>query len=48
MFGAIPGIAVGRTFANRRALFDAVVHRTPQAGIVGRAGNLLLNSRIIF
>ena len=37
MFGAIPGIAVGRTFANRRALFDAGVHRTLQAGIVGRA-----------
>lgn len=34
MFGAIPGIAVGRSFANRRALFDAGVHRTLQAGIV--------------
>ena len=37
MFGAIPGIAVGRTFANRRALLDAGVHRALQAGIVGRA-----------
>ena len=32
MFGAKPGIAVGRTFANRRALYDAGVHRTLLAG----------------
>ena len=34
--GDIPGIEPGAKFANRRALFDARVHRQLQAGIVGR------------
>ncbi|WP_377268659.1 YDG/SRA domain-containing protein [Peterkaempfera sp. SMS 1(5)a] len=34
-FGLVPGIAVGQVFPNRRALFDARVHRQLQAGICG-------------
>jgi putative restriction endonuclease len=33
--GDLPDIQPGRLFASRRELFDAGVHRTLQAGIVG-------------
>ena len=32
-FGSIDGINLGSSFESRRALFDAGVHRTLQAGI---------------
>ncbi|MBP3043693.1 HNH endonuclease [Arthrobacter jiangjiafuii] len=35
MFGEIPGSPPGTRFVNRRAAFDAGVHRTTQAGIAG-------------
>jgi putative restriction endonuclease len=35
--GEIAGIAPGSTFASRRELYDAGVHRALQAGIVGAA-----------
>jgi len=35
-FGSIDGINLGSSYEIRRALFDAGVHRTLQAGIVGR------------
>ncbi|MEV7118228.1 YDG/SRA domain-containing protein [Kitasatospora griseola] len=35
MYGPVPGVDVGQVFANRRALFDAGVHRQLQAGIAG-------------
>jgi len=35
-FGSIEGISAGAQFENRQALYDAGVHRTLQAGIVGR------------
>ena len=34
--GHLPGIAIGSHFADRRALYDANVHRALQAGIVGK------------
>ncbi|ASP35471.1 YDG/SRA domain-containing protein [Labrenzia sp. VG12] len=34
--GEIEGVNVGQVFDDRRALFDAGVHRQLQAGIVGR------------
>jgi putative restriction endonuclease len=37
MIGEIPGIVAGAQFANRRALYDAGVHRALQKGIVGAA-----------
>jgi putative restriction endonuclease len=37
VFGAIPGVPVGKVFVNRRALHDAKVHRPLQAGISGAA-----------
>lgn len=37
MFGHIPGVAVGHTFADRYRLAVAGVHRPPVAGICGRA-----------
>lgn len=36
-YGAVPGIEVGRVFANRQALHDVAVHRPLQAGICGTA-----------
>lgn len=33
VFGHLPGIPPGAVFPSRRALFDAGLHRTPQAGI---------------
>jgi putative restriction endonuclease len=36
-FGPIDGVPVGSTFENRRALFEAGVHRQLQAGIAGPA-----------
>ncbi|MFJ9839275.1 YDG/SRA domain-containing protein [Kitasatospora sp. NPDC101155] len=36
-FGSVPGIEVGRSFVNRRALANAKVHRPLQAGICGTA-----------
>ena len=35
-FGAIEGVGAGSNFKSRRELYDAGVHRTLQAGIVGR------------
>src|SRR4051812_43019893 len=35
IFGDVPGIAEGATFADRRTLADARVHRPLQAGIAG-------------
>ncbi|MGW4379341.1 YDG/SRA domain-containing protein [Kitasatospora sp. NPDC004531] len=35
MYGPVPGVEVGKVYANRRALFDAGVHRQLQAGIAG-------------
>lgn len=37
IYGAIPGVLPGARFLNRRAAFDAGVHRTTQAGIAGQA-----------
>ena len=34
-YGQVSGIPIGRTFATRRDLYDAHVHRTLQAGIQG-------------
>ena len=34
-FGSIPGVLVGKVFANRQELHDAKVHRPIQAGISG-------------
>src|SRR3954447_5679733 len=34
--GALPNISIGQLFNSRRELYDAGVHRTLQAGIVGR------------
>lgn len=39
IFGAIPGVSVGAPFSSRRELYDAGVHRTLQAGIVGGRGD---------
>ena len=39
MFGEVTGVSTGDTYANRRALYDAGVHRALQAGIVGRAAD---------
>ena len=39
VFGHIPGVRVGATFANRRALSDAGVHGPTQAGISGSAAD---------
>ena len=36
-FGSVPGIAPGAKFDDRRAVYDAGVHRALIAGIVGRA-----------
>ena len=38
-FGAIEGMEPGTHFDDRRALYDSGVHRTLQAGIVGRAAD---------
>ncbi|MFE1319686.1 YDG/SRA domain-containing protein [Kitasatospora phosalacinea] len=35
LFGLVPGVDVGRVFADRRQLYDAGVHRQLQAGICG-------------
>ncbi|WP_356882517.1 YDG/SRA domain-containing protein [Arthrobacter sp. YD2] len=37
MYGEVPGNPPGTRFANRRAAFDAGIHRTIQAGIAGTA-----------
>lgn len=37
MYGEVPGNPPGTRFVNRRAAFDAGVHRTTQAGIAGTA-----------
>ena len=36
-FGSIPGVSRGTSYADRRALYDAGVHRALIAGIVGGA-----------
>lgn len=38
LFGAIPGIPIGRPFKDRRSLAEAGVHRPLQAGISGGGG----------
>jgi putative restriction endonuclease len=37
--GEIPGVQLGASFASRRELYDAGVHRALQTGIVGSASN---------
>ena len=43
ILGAVPGIGVGKTFADRRALHDANVHRGLMRGIAPRGSSIVLS-----